>query len=382
MKGNCFNLTKKPGTLSISVFGDVHLGNRRTLAPDVIAGLVSFFPDTKETDGLDLIIIEGDLFDEGLVFYHEYLGLIQNWMLQLLKLCHTKKIALRVLEGTPSHDMHQSRQFQTLLDATGWDVDFRYVEDLEIEHHPKFGNILYVPDEWGTSCEHCYTAAKSLIADHGLTKVDFCIFHGAFDYQLPAHKGIPTHDSKAWQELVVYAIFAGHIHQYSKNGLIIASGSTDRFTQGDEKDKGHVRAQLSPHGSKFQFVPNPLAKKYVTIDCRNMSASDALDLVKTKVNLPKGSFLRIQYTKLDSLSTMKTYLRIEYPDFYWDDLVVDGGTERLENKLLPEMVFKTIHLNPGNLAQMMEERFINNNYSAADIADALNCLRSVCSDLN
>lgn len=380
--GNCFNLTKSPGTLKVAVFGDVHLGNRRTLTPDVLRGLRSFFPKNTETKALDLIIIEGDLFDEGLMFYHDYLGMIQNWMLELIVLCHRNKIALRVLEGTPSHDMHQSRQFLTLIEATQLEIDFRYVEDLEIEQHPTLGDILYVPDEWGSSCEHCYSAAKALLADHGLKRVDYCIFHGAFEYQLPAHKGIPTHDSKAWQELVEYAIFAGHIHQYSKHGKIIASGSTDRYTHGDERAKGHVRAFLSPNGSKFTFVENKLAKVYITVDCRNLTPSEALEAIKPHLTLPKGSFIRIQYTKMDSLSTMKSYLRVEYPDLFWDDIVEDGGTAKLESKLLPETVHKTVHLNSGNLGQMLEARMVSFKVEGNEIAAALKELESICLDLN
>lgn len=373
-----FNLTKNPGTLNLAVFGDVHLGNRRTLAPDVIRGLDSFFPNNHETKALDMIVIEGDLFDEGLTFYSEFLGRIQNWMLRLLKTCKDNNIALRVLEGTPSHDMHQSRQFAVLLEATKWGIDFKYVEDLELERHPKFGDILYVPDEWGDSNEHCYTSARNLLSLHGLTKVDYCIFHGAFEHQLPPIKGIPTHDSKAWQELVTYALFAGHIHQYSKYGLIIAAGSADRFTQGDEEPKGHIRASLSPNGSKFTFVENKFAKKYITIDCRHLSVDAALDKIKKSVKVPKGSFIRIKYTTTDNLMPMKPYLRAEYPDYYWDDIVEDAGTEKLEQKLLPETIYQSVHLNATNLVSLMQKRMEVAGVEPEKIKVAIAKLEALC----
>lgn len=372
-----FKLTKCAGKLNLAVFGDVHLGNRRTLAPDVIRGLDSFFPDGPETQALDLIIIEGDLFDEGLMFYCEFLGRIQSWMFRLLRLCHDNNIALRVLEGTPSHDMHQSRQFITLLETSGFEIDFKYVEDLEIEKHPKFGNILYVPDEWGNSAEHCYTSARNLLALHGLKQADFCIFHGGFEYQLPPHIGIPTHDSNAWQELVVYALFAGHIHQFSKRGKIVAAGSVDRYTQGDEGAKGHVRATLSASGCTFTFRENLFAKKYITIDCRNQSVEDALVIIKSSLNVPPGSFLRLKYTSLDNLVTMKTYLRVEYPEFYWDDIVEDAGTAKLENKLLPETIHQSVHLNASNLSSMLRERMVKMGADPVMIDKAIAKLESL-----
>lgn len=377
MKATSFELTKTAGELRLAVFGDVHLGNRRTLAPDVIRGLDSFFPDNYETSMLDMIVIEGDLFDEGLTFYSEFLGQIQNWMLRLLGICAKHKIALRVLEGTPSHDMHQSRQFEVLVAATGLDIDFKYVETLELEKHPKFGTILYVPDEWGSSHEDCYTQARNLLASHGLSKADYCIFHGAFEYQLPPSLGIPTHDSKAWMDLVVYALFAGHIHQYSKNGKIIATGSTDRFTQNDEKDKGHLRAVLKPSGCTFEFRANPFAKMYITIDCSNLSVEDALIKIQQEAKVPKGSYIRIRYTTLDNLQTAKAYLRTEYPDYFWDDQVVDAGTAKIETGLLPEIIYQSVSLNKFNTMDMLRERMTKGGLDPGLINKAMERLETV-----
>ena len=75
----------------------------------------------------------------------------------------------------------------------------------------------------------------------GLTKVDYAVMHGQFDYQLPKHiTGMPRHDSQKYLDIVKHYIFIGHIHTHSVYDRIIAQGSFDRLTHGQEEPKGYV----------------------------------------------------------------------------------------------------------------------------------------------
>lgn len=350
-----FNGTKRAGYLNMAVFGDVHLGNALTKANETIQGLIKMFPRNKATAELDLIVIEGDLFDEGLMYNSEYLPNIQTWMIWLINRCVEYNIVLRCLEGTPSHDNKQPKNFLTLIEAMGVDIDFKYIDDLLIEEHPVIGTVLYVPDEWSTSPDHTYQSAKSLMATYGLTQVDYAIMHGAFEYQLPPIAAEVTHNSKAWQELVRYAIFVGHIHQRSKRGKIEAAGSFDRHTHGDEAPKGHLRATLTSEGINTTFVENLLAKKFITIDCRDLSVEDAMTKIKKQLDIPKGSFIRLLALTTDNTSTAASFLAAEYPHYHWKVEIKSSEAETNVQKLatMPKVSLFSRSITPQNIESVV-----------------------------
>ena len=149
--GATFNLTKVKDEVNIAVFGDVHLGHDKTKTNEIISKLYKLFPETEATRNLDFIFIEGDLFDRLLYLNNDYMVDIVIWMEWLLNKCAKHGIALRVLEGTPSHDMRQPEIMASLAKKYTDDLDFKYADTLCIEFHERTGlSILYLPDEWNT----------------------------------------------------------------------------------------------------------------------------------------------------------------------------------------------------------------------------------------
>ena len=62
----------------------------------------------------------------------------------------------------------------------------KYVDTLSVEHIEEWGiNVLYVPDKIRTTVKEVYDDTIDLLKSLALSKVDFCIMHGAFAYQLP-----------------------------------------------------------------------------------------------------------------------------------------------------------------------------------------------------
>ena len=167
--GMNFKRTKVAGVLNLLVVGDIHLGHRVTPTPLTLQSLYKLLPNTLETQQLDYFIIEGDLFDRLLTNNYEHLSAIQTWMIWLLKTCKEHDICLRVLEGTPSHDMEQSSAFITFNDAYHIGCDLLYVDDLFIEQNERHGiTFLYLPDEWTSPIENCFIAAQRLLHEHNL----------------------------------------------------------------------------------------------------------------------------------------------------------------------------------------------------------------------
>lgn len=381
-----FKGTKRPGELHILVFGDVHLGNSRNSANEMIVGLMSFFKDPDFVSNLDAIFIEGDLFDTGLSYNYDRLPVIQTWMCWLLTKCVKHNIILRVLEGTPSHDNKQSKNFLTLIETMGIKdkIDFLYADNMIIEEHPIIGSILYVPDEWSTSCEFTYESAKKLILSYGKEQVDFILMHGAFDHQLPMP---PVHNGALWQELVQYAILVGHVHTHSISGKIIAAGSTDRCEHGNEEPKGALHIVVSERGLDINFIENIHAKKFVTVDCRGLSVEETLNKLKEYSTFPPNSYIRLYVRKTDNASNAIQFLSADYPDFYWDRKLERDDAEIVNvGNALPEVQMQPVSITKENITEILldyaNKKFQNDPRVPSNmLEDIRNKIGEICQEL-
>lgn len=358
-KSNLTGNTKTCKKINFLEISDVHLGHHRTKTPRIIDGLYKLLPENEETRNLDLIIIAGDLFDRLLQKNDEWMWMIEIWAMWLLRKCAEHGIVLRILEGTPSHDWKQSKMFLTYNEGAQFKADVRYVADLEYEYHEGLGlSLLYLPDEWHPDLLHSYKEAKRLLAENGVERADIIVMHGQFEYQLPEHVGIEFHDSTAWQSLVNYFIFCGHIHQTSQRGKILVAGSFDRLSHGDESPKGYLRGTISTDGNhKVRFVENQCALQYRTIDCRGLSVHEAMLKIEAGLKLPDGSFIRIEANSDDNVASAIPVLKEQYPQFFWDNPKIHSvGIERLTSSVLAMDRYVPIDLTRDNLGKLMEER--------------------------
>ena len=90
--------------LRVGVASDIHLGHARNKAEFIIANLNHCFSNDAYFSTVDLVVLAGDVFDNGMPLSSEDVSHIDMWVAKLLRLCHKHKVMLRVLEGTPSHD--------------------------------------------------------------------------------------------------------------------------------------------------------------------------------------------------------------------------------------------------------------------------------------
>lgn len=293
----------KNGKLRIEEISDIHLGHPKTTTTEVLEGLYKAFPNTADMDDLDILFIAGDVFDRLLKFPDENVIEIRLWINRLLRMCKERDILIRVLEGTPSHDWKQSKHFEIENESSEIGADLKYFSVLAVEYIEKFDcHVLYIPDEWKHSTDEIWLDVKKTLAEHGLEKVDFTVMHGAFSYQLPPHVPAPTHDPQRYMDITRHLVFVGHVHKHSVHERIIAAGSHNRLTHGEEEPKGHVRVDLFENGDhRITFIENKLAKLYKTVDCSGRSIEDALDQLKFLDDLPKNSHVRLMASKSDAI---------------------------------------------------------------------------------
>lgn len=227
---------------------DIHIGHRKTTAQAMEAAFKDYLRKYgKEIKKSSIWIIAGDYWDRLLPYacYDIHVGISIG--IAIMDFCTRHQISLRILEGTLSHDHHQSRIF-TLLAKAFPTLDFLYVETIYIETlYDK--KILYIPDDLHLHKSDTKEAVKDALEKHGILKVDFIFMHGQFPHQLPNLPGIEFDDDKYYTSICNACILVGHLHIPTRKGKIIAAGSFVPLSHGEDKDrKGGVLVDVSKKG--------------------------------------------------------------------------------------------------------------------------------------
>lgn len=308
---------------------------------------------------LDVIIFAGDVTDRLLNLPQEEVAVIDDVFLYMLRLCAKYNILFLILEGTPSHDRHQSKRFQILNESHKVGCNMHYVEDLEIRYfHEIDSHILFVPDEWDTA-ERTLQAVKEKLLIHDLSKVDYAIMHGQFEYQLPEFVQAQKHSSAEYSAIVDKLIFIGHVHQFSQNGKIIAHGSFDRLGHNEEMAKGHVRVNVrSGEDWDCTFVENTGAKRYVTIDCMGMEVDASLSKIEEAIcDLPDESYVRISAETDNPILQSIGQFERKYINLSWDAHERVSKDKKMEKQksALETTVFIPVQITKENISRLVSE---------------------------
>lgn len=307
----------------IASTGDLHLGHGKNPPEEMVERLKAAFPRNAETAKLDVISLGGDVYDHLLNLPQNSVSVIDEWIIYMLRLCKAMDIQLWVLRGTPSHDRDQSARFELLNKMLNIGCDLLYVDKLSIIWIPKFEiNVLFVPDEWTDSADKTLAEIHQLMREKGISKVDYAIMHGQFEYQLPPVVKAQKHSSEAYLKIVEKLIFINHVHLFSRYQRIVAPGSFDRISHGEEGAKGHVRAIVrSAEDYEIQFLETMDAKIFKSVQCCGLDFDESHEKVLLETqDLPDGSHIRI-VTDIGNpiLQSIATYEK-ERPYFFWTGL--------------------------------------------------------------
>ncbi len=350
--------------LSIS---DIHLGHKQVSTQHIVNNLNYYLPDNNSMLEIDIIFLVGDIFDDVFSLRDDNTGIIQRFIVRLLKLCKKYDIVLRVLEGTPSHDGKQSKQFQLLNEFLKIDTDILYVDTLSIEYINRFNiNVLYIPDKWRGSCEQTQNEVIRLLHDNGLSQVDYSLIHGQFKHQLPELKTIEDfHNSDFYLSITRKYIFVGHIHFMSQFKRILAQGSFDRLRHNEEGPKGflYVESYQDIAQDVVCFKENKHAAifKKIFVEYQTQSGLIAtlnkllLELQQQSNNFLIPCFIMLVY-KDDCfyedvfLSYKKTYLKIK-----WTIKKETKITTINENLSLPN-TYTIEAINPNSILSIIQHR--------------------------
>lgn len=308
-------------SLKIASISDVHLGNPRNEAQFIIDNLYRAFPRNADTASLDVLVIAGDFYDRLLTLPQEESHQIDKVIIYLLRLCKDYDIELWIVRGTNSHDRDQTLRFVLLNELYSIGANLVYRDYLDIVWMPKFGiNVLFVPDEWnGNDPDKTLEQVYQEMKIREISKVDFAVMHGQFEYQLPPVVKAPKHNSQAYLAIVKYLIFIGHVHIFTTNERIIAQGSFDRIAHNEEGPKGHVRAIVRAEDDfEIEFVENTGARIFKTVNCYDYDLKTCEELIlEAARQIPEYSFLRVRADKGNPILQAEKHYTDNNPLLHW-----------------------------------------------------------------
>ena len=341
------------------VISDIHLGHLQNKTSRIINNLIQYFKDNNKLfSKLDMIFIAGDVFERLLGSNSDDLNKSLEWLAILSNYCKKNNIKLRILEGTPSHDWKQVKLFKTTIEKMGIEIDFKYVETLHIERVEDLGlDILYVPDEWTNSPEKTFQEVEALLALNNIEKVDIAIMHGMFKHQLPFD--LPgAHDEDSYLNIVRHFINIGHIHSSSVFGRILAQGSFDRLSHGEEEAKGGMVVTLT-NASKpeFVFIENKNAAIFKTIKLTTKEIGKAVSEIKAITKqYNAGEHIRIMFEEDNILRHSFKEIEKQFPMFVMKDDVKKNKDTKEIAKIDVDLNLECFSITPDNIIKLMDER--------------------------
>lgn len=222
----------------------------------------------KEEDPIDFVILAGDYFDRQMYISDRKGYLSLQMLAKLIMTCIKRKIKLRIVYGTESHEVNQYESMKELEDG----IYYRVIHQIEEERLFDDLTVLYIPEEIKTPEEQ--ESYKEFLNKE--KSYDFIFGHGVIQEsmvmaslmmkkrELPATTHI-FHVKDLEESTKGYCIF-GHYHVHTKiSEKVFYVGSYSRFKFGEEKEKGWMEISHENGIYNQEFVVNSFAPIYNTI---------------------------------------------------------------------------------------------------------------------
>lgn len=339
------------------VLSDIHLGHNVNKAENIFNNLISFFSNHHEViKDIKILFIAGDVFDKYLPTYSLDYNYAISALTFLVNWCKTHNVKLRILEGTPSHDWKQSGVISKIISDLKFDLDYRYVSDLEIEVMTDLDlKVLYVPDEYKHKAEETFKDVKTLLKSKGLDQVDITIMHGHFNYQLPMIKLPTSHNEKDYLDITKHYISVGHVHTHSSYSRILAQGSFDRLVHGEEEPKGGILCKIRSNTDEWLFLENKRSMLFKTFDLTNTEDDQLLtDINKELRLLPKGSSIRFIVKDKDKILNKLKEFKKNTEGYNIKFMVPDVKKLSITDKIEQVLEVDSFSITPENIENLIK----------------------------
>lgn len=330
---------------------------------------------------LNLISINGDLFDHKFMSNSDAVMYAINFIDQIVNYCRYTGCTLIIIHGTMSHDANQLKLFYKYL--TDKTVDVRIVEEARFEYVNN-KKILCIPEMYNKGSEY-YT---NLLIDSGL--YDSCILHGTISGSIYGVSPIQKLDSEREPIFDIDSfgncmgpIICGHVHVAKcLNNHIYYCGSPIRTCFGEEQPKGFSILIHDLDTQKYHMHFEEIKSfRYDTVYLDDIIKYDAKTIVD-KINEIKSNgidYLRVVFTiPHDNVNIIKDYFRNRSDIVIKDDRKMKIMTN--QSKELEEKIEKYSYILDHNLSpEEILTKFINQNmgYTYITTEELINILKDV-----
>jgi DNA repair exonuclease SbcCD nuclease subunit len=302
--------------IHIAAIADIHFGANFTQTIGLSAALKKHFINKLLESPPDIIVLGGDLFDKKLSVNSPEAVLCNEFILSLHhQFPNTYKL---LIKGTRAHDLDQLNLFKPLVNEY-----FRIYEKVTIDFILGM-KLLIIPEEYYSSKSFYDTYLKAK------EPYDFVFFHGLFshvgNYAKASNMNKICFNWEDFRDNVYGKVVGGHIHKRISYKNIEYINSFDRWSHGEEEDKGYLYIIYDVKKKKvlsLEYIINEDAHKYITIYYKDIFSLSTDDLVKTLSELSKGvKSLRIKVEKDDPLTEDKLHTLLTI-SFNIPHLVID-----------------------------------------------------------
>ena len=270
----------------IVVLSDVHFGALDS--KQLMTELGSEFIDKiEEMPIIDMIIIDGDLYNSKLSLNSSHSKAAFIFLAKLCEIAKKKNVVIRIIKGTSSHDNDQLDNLEVFKDI----CDFKVVNTFSDENFRGI-DIVYIPEEYIDDegyYDKLYNGSYDLGFGHGMVKEAAFVAHK--QESAITMKKAPVFDTNKLLGAIKGVCMFGHIHTPMRiKKRFYYCGSFSRWCFGEEEDKGFNIIYYTPEypeKTKVEFVKNNLARIYdtVTIDVVDASVENTLNTIKNAIDM-------------------------------------------------------------------------------------------------
>jgi DNA repair exonuclease SbcCD nuclease subunit len=287
----------------IVIINDIHFGIKDSKR---LYDELHQFTDYIESNPVDMVMFNGDFFDLKLAVGDLATFYAMSFFQKVITICKEKKIIVRMIQGTRSHDLNQLCLFEPF--TRDRDIDFKIYETVQ-EEEILGKKILFLPEEYPENFKTYYDEYKT-------KKYDILFGHGTWDFlsfgaeKKESAKGVrqaPIFIFDEWQETLKegVAVF-GHIHGRTiHKDKVFYPGSFTRWGYGELGDRGFSVLTVDDSSWSLEFINNTEAPIYSTAsvkeicsDMDTMSAADIISLITEQVK--NNDHLRIDLSGLSA----------------------------------------------------------------------------------
>lgn len=305
---------------------DIHFG---VIDPKVQYNLLEsqFLFYLEQMNVLDIVSINGDLFDHKFMASSEAVMYANYFIGRLVDICRKKRATLILISGTGSHDANQLNLFAYLMrDPT---VDVRVIMNDAQFIYVKGKKILCIPELYNKGEEYYNSLLNSGVYDS-------CYMHGTF---VGAIYGKNERDLNSEREPVFDIedfgmcrgpIISGHVHiagSYKQD--FYYSGSPLRWCFGEEQTKGFLILIHQPTTRQYYIHMEPITSfQYVTVNLDHMLNDDPKKVIDYVADMKANGvdYVRVKFTKniAEKVNLIKQYYRTK------PDIKIDTNFEQIK----------------------------------------------------